>query len=182
MKGTHRADPCAVSQRHEPPRLISSGGSPGGCQRTSYTIAALVAFVACASAPPPHALPPPTDVESLIGPAPPLPPIPDTLADGKDRPVNDGVCKGLPAGIWVSERRFAERVVATAERNRLRSEVDAYKRLRGVEREAFLDLQQAYRQDLGASDRRVEARLWIGIAIGAGLVLASSWAVANVGH
>jgi hypothetical protein len=80
-------------------------------------------------------LPPPTDVESLIGARPPLPEIPEGLADGPDRSVGPNQCKGLPAGLWVSERKFAERIAAVAERNRLQREVQAYVKLHRLERE-----------------------------------------------
>lgn len=142
---------------------------------------ALLAF-ACASAPPPPGLPPPTDVESLITPRPPLPEIPAGLPDGADRTVGATQCKGLPAGFWVSERRFAERIAAVAERDRLRSEVGAYRKLRIIERDAAEQLERDARQALGMADRRAELRFWIGLALGAGTVLVTGWAVNKVGQ
>jgi hypothetical protein len=125
-------------------------------------------------------LPPPTDVESLIGARPPLPEIPEGLADGPDRSVGPNQCKGLPAGLWVSERKFAERIAAVAERNRLQREVQAYVKLHRLEREIAEDLDRGYRQALGQADRRAERRLWYGILAGAGVVLVTGWAVNGV--
>lgn len=143
---------------------------------------ALALVAACASAPPPPGLPPPTDVESLLTPRPPLPDIPSGLPDGADRTVGATQCKGLPAGFWVSERRFAERIAAVAERDRLRSEVGAYRKLRIVERDTAEQLERDARQALGMADRRAEMRLWLGILVGAGAILSGAWALNRVGQ
>jgi hypothetical protein len=82
----------------------------------------------------------------------------------------------------VSERRFVERIAAVAERDRLRSEVGAYKKLRLVERDAAEQLERDARQSLGQAARRAEVRLWIGIAVGAGTILLSGWAVNKAGQ
>ncbi len=141
---------------------------------------ALALAASCASAPPPPGLPPPTDVESLITPRPPLPEIPAGLPDGADRNVGAAQCKGLPAGFWVSERRFVERIAAVAERDRLRSEVGAYRKLRIIERDAAEQLDRDGRHALGMANRRAEMRLWLGIMVGAGAILAGAWTLNRV--
>jgi hypothetical protein len=151
--------------------------------RMASVIALSIALVgSCATGTPPPGLPPPTDVDSLLTPRPPLPDIPAGLPDGADRSVSAAQCKGLPAGLWVSERKFAERIAAVAERDRLRSEVGAYKKLRVIERDSAEQLERDYRQALGMADRRAEVRFWIGLAVGAGTVLVTGWAVNKVGQ
>jgi ElaB/YqjD/DUF883 family membrane-anchored ribosome-binding protein len=150
--------------------------------RVFGTFALTVALGGCASAAPPPSLPPPTDIEELVGGRPPLPDIPRGLADGPDRNVTNGQCKGLPAGLWVSERKFAERIAAVAERDRLRREVDAYVKLHRLEREIAEQLERDSRQALGMADRRAETRLWIGIGVGAAAILLGGLAVARVGQ
>jgi hypothetical protein len=136
----------------------------------------------CASAPPPPGLPPPTDLDSLLGPRPPLPPIPPGLLGGSDRVVSSGECKGLPAGLWVSQQKFAERIAAVAERDRLRVTTEAYRKLRIVERDAAEQLERDARQALAEAGRQAETRLWLGIAVGAGSILAGAWALNRVGQ
>lgn len=130
----------------------------------------------CAGAPArPPELPPQTDVETLIGPRPPIPAVPEGLPGGRDRNIDDGQCKGLPAGIWVSERKYAERIAAIAERDRLRTEVEAYRKLRRQELSAMLDFEAAARVVLDEAETRAERRLWIGVLVGVGVTLAGGW-------
>lgn len=136
----------------------------------------------CATPYQPPTLPPATDVEALLGPQPPMPVVPEGLPGGKDRAVDEGQCKGLPSGIWVSERKYAERIVIAAERERLSAELVAYQKLRRTERDSFLALQNELSRRLVAADRRAEIRLFTGIVVGAAAVLAGGWAIAQAGH
>lgn len=111
-----------------------------------------------------------------------MPVVPAGLPDGKTQPIEAGQCKGLGEGIWISERRFAQNIVTTAERDRLRIEVDAYQKLRRTEREALFTLQDEFTRRLAAADRRAEIRLFTGLLVGAAVVLAGGWAVGQIGQ
>lgn len=163
---------------------LGSGDTCPGCGvRWWLALTALVAVLclSCAASPPPT-LPAPMDFDSLLTPRPPLPEIPPGLPDGADRTVTATQCKGLPAGLWVSERKFVERIAAVAERDRLRSEVGAYKKLRVVERDVAEQLERDARLRLEMADRRAVVRFWFGIAVGAGAILSGAWALNRVGQ
>lgn len=103
------------------------------------------------------------------------------LADGPDRNITTGQCKGLPPGIWVSERTHQLRTDAVIERNRLRVDYETLRKLAIDNRAAAIDLERAGRERAIAADRRAELRLWLGIAVGAGAVLVGAWAAGQVG-
>jgi hypothetical protein len=102
------------------------------------------------------------------------------LADGPDRNITTGQCKGLPAGIWVSERTHQLRTDAVIERNRLRVDYETLRKLAINNRAAAIDLERAGRERAIAADKRAELRFWLGITIGAGSILAGSWAASQV--
>jgi hypothetical protein len=130
-------------------------------------------------------IPPPRDLELVIGPA-PQHKIPAGLDRYEDIPIDPGTCPGKPAGILVSEGRYADGLVCKLERDRLGEEAGALRRLRQEENAAAQAAEFQYRvrvRDLEAhasqAERVATMRLWIGIAIGAGGMLAATWAGAR---
>lgn len=141
----------------------------------------VIAAIGCATAsPPPPTLPPATDLDSLLPPAPPLPALPSDLPDGPTTSIDVGQCRDLPAGFWVSERSYAVLVGKAAELEQRRVEATALRNLRVVERGAAMELERAYRDRLTDAERSARWRLWVGIAVGAGVVLAGAWAAGQV--
>jgi hypothetical protein len=146
-------------------------------RRQHWGVAVLLA-VGCATAPPVLTLAPSPGRDALLEPRVPSPePPPGLLTDGPDRPIKDGQCKGLPAGMWMSERKFQLRTAAILERNRLRTDVETLRQLAIDERAAAVEFESACRRRALDADRRAELRLWVGILIGAGAVLAGGWAI-----
>lgn len=147
--------------------------------------------LACASAPRPipiRPLVPPSMDVSVLAPPEPLPiKIPDDVPNFPDQAINDGQCPGMPGGILLSERRYAESIEIESERNRLRVEGRAMRELDGKKSRAIEDLNELLRRSErdhaaheDALERKATIRLWLGVAAGAGAVLLGGWAVSKV--
>lgn len=127
-------------------------------------------------------MPPARDLEQVIGPAPDFM-IPAGLPRYEDIPIDRGDCPGKPEGILLSEGAYADVLICKLERDRLLVEGKALRRLRQAETAAALDAERKYRErivtserELVSAERRAAMRLWLGIAIGAGGMLAATWA------
>jgi hypothetical protein len=137
--------------------------------------------VGCTTVPPVPTLAPTLMADALLEPRQTSPdPALGLLPDGPDRNISPGQCKGLPAGIWVSERTHQLRTDAVIERNRLRVDYETLRKLAIDNRAAAIDLERASRERAIAADRRAELRLWLGIAAGAGAVLVGAWVSGQV--
>lgn len=99
----------------------------------------------------------------------------------------DGRCPPGLSGILVSEAIYAETIAGLSERNRLRAESAALRRLYGAERAAFEQAVAAY----GARVRKLDSELaeqrrrnswrWAGGAVvGAAAILLGSWSASQV--
>jgi hypothetical protein len=128
----------------------------------------------CATAPPPPAMPPRVDVETLVPPA--APPVDvSKLTRYPDVVLDDGSCS-LPLGVLVSPAAYAEGVELLSERRRLDAENVALRSLRREERDAADSLQRAATALANEDARQRTLRPWLiagGFIIG---VLAGGWA------
>ena len=127
-------------------------------------------------------IPMPRDVEAVLGPAPEHK-IPGGLKRYPDVPIDPGDCPGKPEGILVSEAVYADSLVCKLTRDRLEEEGRALRQLRAQENFAAQQAEQKYRERISElerslvdAERRASVRLWIGIAVGAGGMLAATWA------
>ena len=171
-------------------------GRAGNHSRT-YTNARFLVPVfyvtaACATArpaPPPPVLSPAVEVGDLLAQLPPPTPlvVPQNLPRYPDTPVRTGRCPGLPPGILVSEPVYAELHNNLAQAVRIRREAEVLLRLRVEERAAAEDLLAAQRDyqvslehELARATRWGWWRLGVGVAVGAGAMLAASWAAGRV--
>lgn len=112
--------------------------------------------------------------------------MPTGLDRYEDIPIDPGACPGKPAGILVSEAVYADTIVCKLERDRLHEEGAALRRLRQEENAAAQAAEIQYRvrvreveKQLASAERLATMRLWVGIAIGAGGMLAATWASAR---
>lgn len=141
----------------------------------------LLLVMGCATAAPtPPASLPATDLDSLVPPPAPLPPLPSDLPDGPTRPIEEGDCPGFAPGMWVSERSYNVLVDKASELEQRRVESSALRTLRVTERSEQQVREAAFRSALDGAEKSARWRLWIGIAIGAGTVLTGAWAAGQV--
>ena len=141
---------------------------------------------ACATPPP---VPPPpllstaVDIERLVPPPPAPAPGRDQLERYPNIPIDEGVCPGKPAGVLVSDGKFSDLVEMAIDRNRLLITTKVYRELRSKEWESFRRVEQIHLEYITQLEherqrqlRLAPWRLWGGFALGAGVMLAASWA------
>lgn len=146
--------------------------------------------LACAAPvrrPDPPLVPEPLRFERLAPAATPPARPPANLERYDDEPIDAGRCPGLPAGILVSDARYAEGIAVLSERNRLRAEAAALRTLASTthdQAEALTRLLRERERLHAETEDRLERdgrlRGWLGLAVGAGAVLLGGWAVGRV--
>lgn len=154
-------------------------------------VVALLAPLGCAHSrplPPPPVLGPAVDVQKLLPPPAERPVIPPDVQKFDEIPVSKGQCgPGMPGGTLVSDYDMAQTIVLFLERERYEAEAKAYEKLRNEERWACESILAAQRDELVSKEAELRSairwgnlKLYFGIAIGAGTMLAATWAAGRI--